>query len=294
MQNRPKHINLTYELMQLCLREKDGSYATQAARKDVLSLCAEQLKTLGFYNLHPTGLKPKHVEGLIKLWQSEEKSAGTIKNRMSHLRWWAKKIDKQNVIARDNKAYGIAERVYITNQTKAVQLEAEKLAKINDEYIKCSLELQKAFGLRREECIKFQPQYADRGDKIALKGTWTKGGKPREIPIRNDYQKEALAKAHRVAGGGSMIPSNKLYVDQLRKYEGVTKSIGLSKLHGLRHHYAQERYKELTNFESPARGGKTSKELSRHEKQIDQEARFIISQELGHEREEITAVYLGR
>lgn len=40
-----------------------------------------------------------------------------------------------------------------------------------------SLQLQQAFGLRREESIKFQPRYADRGDHIALKGSWTKGGR---------------------------------------------------------------------------------------------------------------------
>ena len=32
-----------------------------------------------------------------------------------------------------------------------------------------SLELQQAFGLRREEAIKFIPDYADRRDHIVLK-----------------------------------------------------------------------------------------------------------------------------
>ena len=31
---------------------------------------------------------------------------------MSALRWLAEKIDKQNIVARDNAAYGIAERVH--------------------------------------------------------------------------------------------------------------------------------------------------------------------------------------
>ncbi|MBK2283763.1 integrase, partial [Francisella philomiragia] len=40
--------------------------------------------------------------------------------------------------------------------------------------------------------------------------------------------------------------------------------------------------------------GKTSRELTPEQKQKDYEARMIISQELGHGREEITVQYLGR
>lgn len=38
-------------------------------------------------------------------------------------------------------------------------------------------EMQAAFGLRREESIKFAPSFADRGDSVVLKPSWTKGGK---------------------------------------------------------------------------------------------------------------------
>jgi len=287
-------INLGKELRKLCDRNRDGSFATQAARRHILSMCANQLKEAGFYNLAASGLKPKHVQTLVSRWLNEDKSSGAIKNRMAHLRWWAEKIGKQNVIARDNSTYGISERTYVTNKSKALALDEEKLAKINNEWISCSLELQKAFGLRREECLKFQPQYADLGDKIRLKDSWTKGGKPREIPIRNVYQRDILNKAHALAKNGSMIPADKTYVEQLRLYEGLTKYAGFSKMHGLRHAYAQERYKELTGYDCPAQNGKTSKELTQEEKAKDLAARLQISKELGHEREEVTAVYLGR
>jgi hypothetical protein len=41
-------------------------------------------------------------------------------------------------------------------------------------------------------------------------------------------------------------------------------------------------------------GGPKSKELSPEQKAIDREARMAVNAELGHAREEITAVYLGR
>jgi hypothetical protein len=65
-------------------------------------------------------------------------------------------------------------------------------------------------------------------------------------------------------------------------------------LHGLRHRYAQERYQELTGWPAPACGGPSDKDLKENERLNDRLARFAISQEQGHEREQITAVYLGR
>ena len=70
--------------------------------------------------------------------------------------------------------------------------------------------------------------------------------------------------------------------------------IGIDRVHGLRHHYAQACYAELTGWKAPAAGGPTARQLSAERKRIDSEARLTISRELGHEREQITAVYLGR
>jgi hypothetical protein len=156
-----------------------------------------------------------------------------------------------------------------------------------------SLELQQAFGLRREEAIKFRPGYADRGDRLVLKDTWTKGGKAREIPVCNAAQREVVARAHRLAGKGSLIPRDRNYRQQLRIYERHTANAGLSKLHGLRHAYAQDRYEELTGWKSPAAGGRAAASLSPDECRLDKAARLTISLELGHERLAVVKVYLG-
>ena len=88
------------------------------------------------------------------------------------LRWWAEKVDKRSVIARNNTHYGIANRVYVTNENKACELTPEQLEQVTDPRVRASLELQRAFGLRREEAIKFNPQWADRSDRIVLKYIW--------------------------------------------------------------------------------------------------------------------------
>lgn len=287
-------INLEKELSSLCFQNKDGSYSTQYNRRKILTQAASDLKELGFFNLSPRGLKPKHVERLVEYWKESGIKPGTIKNRMSHLRWWARKIDKPAIIARDNDYYGIDKRQYVTNKTKALRISDEQLLKIKDERIRASVELQSAFGLRREECLKFTPGYAIRKDKIVLKSSWTKGGKAREVLIRNQYQRDILEKVKNMVGNESMIPGDYKYKEWLNRYTGQVAQAGLSKLHGLRHQYAQDRYQELTGRVCPARGGLTSRELSPEQKKNDLEARLIISKELGHERESITAIYLGR
>ena len=285
--------DLNYQLKQLCQRNRDGSYGTQQNRERLLSLMADQLNVLGYRGLRAQSLKPKHVEALVTKWRQEGLSVGTVKNRMAALRWWAQKVDRRNVIARSNDHYGIPERRFVTSESKAKQVGEADLERVRDPHVRMSLELQQAFGLRREEAIKFRPSYADRGDYLVLKDTWTKGGKAREIPMRNAFQREVVARAHRLAGKGSLIPRDRNYRQQLRVYERHTANAGLSKLHGLRHAYAQDRYEELTGWKSPAAGGPAARSLSTAEREIDRQVRLTISQELGHERESITRVYCG-
>lgn len=290
-----KHV-LVKELMQLCERNRDGSFATQAARRDVLAQTGNQLLEGGFRNLPATGLKPKHVTHLVERWQAEGLSPGTTKNRLAHLRWWAEKVNKASVIPRTNSALGIERRKYVTNENRARTIDSVVLEQIKDERLRISLELQRAFGLRREECLKFQPVYAMSGgaDSIRLKASWCKGGRARVVPVLNEGQRDVLARAAALVGNGSMIPPQLSYAKRVKQYENATARVGLSKMHGLRHEYAQGRYRELTGWEAPAKGGPKAKQLTEEQKTIDLAARLQISQELGHNREAITAVYLGR
>jgi site-specific recombinase XerC len=286
--------DLNYELKQLCARNRDGSFATQVNRERILTLIANQLRELGFVNMHVQSLKPKHVEKLVERWLAEGLSAGTVKNRMAALRWWAEKIGKANVVAKSNDVYGIADRRYVTNVSKARQLTSGDLAQVTDPYTRMSLRLQAAFGLRREESLKIQPGWADHGDRLVLKDSWAKGRRAREIPIRNGEQRQILDEVKKFAGRGSLIPTDRSYVQQLRRFEYQCDQAGIHRVHGYRHQYAQERYRELTGWCAPAVGGPRSRQLTREQKLRDREARLTISRELGHEREQVTAIYCGR
>ncbi|MCY1289378.1 hypothetical protein D9M70_384680 [compost metagenome] len=246
--------DLIYTLRQLCQRNRDGSHNTQADRMRSLALAARQLREAGFRQMKASSLKGKHVQALLSRWQGEGLSSGTIKNRLSHLRWWAEKIGKAGILPADNTQLGVAERHYVTNVSKAREL-GSGFDLVTDVHVRMSLQLQAVFGLRREEAIKFQPSYADRGDHLALKGSWTKGGRERTVPITTPEQREVLKAAHRLVGAGSLIPAHRNYILQRHVYDGQCKAAGLSHMHGLRHQYAQSRYEALTGWKAPAAGG---------------------------------------
>jgi integrase len=203
-----------------------------------------------------------------------------------------RKIGKAGILPAGNAQLGIPERHHVPHENKAKAL-GDGLDRIADPHVRMSLRLQAAFGLRREESIKFRPGDADWGDHIALKGSWTKGGRERAVPVTMPEQRAVLDEARRLAGSGSLIPARKTYIQQQYVYDGQCKAAGLSNMHGLRHRYAQMRYEALTGWKAPKAGGSRVKQLDVEQRKTDREARQQISRELGHERLAVTAVYLG-
>jgi hypothetical protein len=287
--------DLNYDFKQICRHNRDGSFATQADRGNILDLVADQLHEMGFRGLRAQGFKPKHVESLVQRWLAESLAPGTIKNRMSHFRWLAEKIGKENIVERTNAAYGIADRVYVTNVDKAKDLSVPQLDQLRCPYTRMSLRLEDAFGLRREASIKIVPARADHGDRLVLQPSWNKGGREIVVPIRTAEQRQLLEEAKALANGKSLVaPGYKTYAAYLKHFRSECERVGINGVHGHRHRYAQRRYQQLTGWDCPARGGPTSKQLTKSQRLRDREARMQVSSELGHGRGQVTAVYLGR
>ena len=295
---RRKIMNkLEYGFAHILKRNRDGSYATQSNRKRMLSMFADQLKKAGYKtnDMRPSDIKGRHINALIRQWKIDNISAGTIKNRMSNIRWLAEKIGKADMI-KSNATYGIEDRKYITNTDKSLRTDSFQLEKLSS-HVRQSIELQKHFGLRREEAMKFTPDYALGGydpytaPVLKIKPSWAKGGRAREIPITSDAQRNALMAALTLAGDGSLIPAERSYKEHLGYFERETSAIGLGQTHGLRHLYAQNRYRELVGIDCPAVGGVI--DLTDEQKALDLSARQTISSELGHNRLSVTGIYLG-
>ncbi|OED38011.1 hypothetical protein AB833_21445 [Chromatiales bacterium (ex Bugula neritina AB1)] len=283
---------LNWNLKTLCDRNRDGAYATQAARRNVLQLAANQLHELNYRGIaHGNNLKPKHVHALVQHWSEQGLSNATLKNRLSHLRWLAEKTNNRSLV-KANEDYGIERRHYV-GQNRSIEFTDAKINQITHEHIRCAALLQREFGLRREEALKFRPSMAHHTSHIKIHPSWAKGGRGREVPILFQSQENALQQAHEVARNGSLIPPDKSYRQFVKTFEKTMLSVGLGKSHGARHHYAQRRYEQLTGFRCVANGGVKPSRMSGTDRQKDVQARQLVSRELGHERKQIVSVYLG-
>ena len=52
-----------------------------------------------------------------------------MKNRLAVIRWWAQKVNRQNVVARSNDHYGVPNRQFVTNESKARSVGRKNLAR---------------------------------------------------------------------------------------------------------------------------------------------------------------------
>jgi hypothetical protein len=282
---------LAYDLKNIALGDGEGSYLTRNQRHRGLQLMARELRTLGYKLPAASSLKPRHVEALVGHWQSSGLSAGTMKNRMGWLRWWAGKVRKTNVVPRDNDSAGIEKRAAF-NGNRAHITHRDKMTALPYR-MQLALRLQMAFGMRLEESLKFRVSQADKGHHLAMQSSWCKGGRAREIPITHPRQRALLEELRHECRDGSLIPTGKRYIDFRKEIEQLTWGVGIRNMHGHRHWYAQWRYAGLTGRPCPAAGGPTYERMSRVEKAADFRARMQISNELGHGRLAVTDTYLG-
>ena len=298
--SKTKLRSAKFSINELVKKTQGHSYASQADMRHMLFRCIKDLHELGYKVGHIKGLQAKHIFALVDHWKSQHKNPATIKNYMSKLRTTARLLDNSKLIKPENTAYQIERRSYAPTKNKAIhQID---LTKCTDLYIRLSLEGQALFGLRREESMKFTVREAVNGNTIIIKPSWTKGGIGRTLDITTNAQRQWLDKVARlVSPGHSLIPSDRSYKQHLNHYEAQTKAMSVCKLHGLRHAYAQRRYRDLTRFFDPRGhglicpidGGKKRDDMNQIEKAIDHKVRKIISKELGHSRISILKIYCG-
>lgn len=283
---------LQQSIYNLLKHNRDGSHETQGARQHILFQIANELVDGNYKLRNIHGFKQKHVRYLNQHWQAKGINVATIKNRNAQLRWLCEKLGKTNVVP-SNGELGIGKRQYANAVNKAIELHDIDLTKITNPHLLISLHLQRHLGLRREEALKIKPHLADKGNHIILQPSWCKGGRGRIVPILTPEARHWLDEAKKLTThpDQSLIPPEKTYIQHRYLYDKQTRRAGIKHAHGLRHAYAQDRYKELTGWECPKRGGPTAQELTKEQKQIDIKARLIISEALGHSRVQIVANY---
>src|SRR5438477_623660 len=113
MSNKHQFVS---SVIQILKHNRDGSRRTQQDRAKVLLDAIKTLYGHGYQLEHVRFIKRKHIEFLVQHWLAKGTvGAGTLKNRMSDMRWLMGKFNKLNMVP-TNDELNIPKRVYVTNR----------------------------------------------------------------------------------------------------------------------------------------------------------------------------------
>ena len=221
------------------------------------------------------------IKQIVNHYKAAGLTDATIINYVSSLRSFLFETKRTNITA-SNGELGLKRVIEYKDKSlgaKGIDIN-EKLAHFKEKDINVYVQLKIAeiAGLRREEAIHAGLAIAKdysilKGNVLELKGSWCKNGRPRNIALSDEKAKE-IKELQKYAKGGEYRMDRNLKQEKDHLSNSI-KAQGFN-MHAVRHSEAQERYAELIGK------GFTEKE-----------AKTTVSQELGHNRDYITKVYLA-
>ena len=290
-----------------------GSFKTVANHKQEAVRFVGTLRELGYGVSRWDNVSNLHVGAVVESWKAEGLSLATIKEYLSGVRAVALAYGNTKINSQ-NSAFGLGRRVYVNNLDKALpdgvySAAVESLRRGNEDQqrVAAQLVLMRELGLRHEEARKFNPQKSLLKDGRLYICAGTKGGRDRMLHNPSGKQLDAARAVAKFIGKyGNSMPNGmsekrwESYVYKQVAALGISrKACGVS-LHGLRHAYAQARYKELTGFSPPccfpnikAYMLETVSICGQEWRNVHRDAVSILARELGHNRDSVVSIYIG-
>ena len=305
------------------------SVSPDYGHKRYLVLANGCLKVLPHYGYEPTDLlklKNKHVVVIVRHWERDGLTGGTMQARYSVFTWVCERLRKTDCLPEDPASVlddpsrwrvATVARKEKTPSSKGIDT-AEMFAAIAKEHPVVALQFraQEVFGLRTKEAVRIHPHESDRGDYLLVtKGS--KGGRPRTIPfydfradfdldiddvvawdVRENAEKRALIEEMKqaTAPGRSLIPRQYTLAQWRREVRTVAAAFGLTGTdrgatpHGLRHEYLCRRAEAISGL---PRALRRTEALVGRELIRDRVARQIVAIDAGHHDTYTTEVYYG-
>ena len=235
----------------------------------------------------------KHLVSYVIYLQDTGKSPSTIKTDLAAIRFFHDKMSnpKYRLPTNDELAVELERRCFGGTDRTWSMTEFNKMlgkALANDRYdFILALYLARYAGLRIHECFRIDTATAERAlreNAITIKG---KGGKVRTVPINEQITIAMRKQLERTPRGHKLLVPDDMPTDRainhlqffIMKYRDEVRDVDSDRpmtFHGLRHTYAAEKYQELIN---------------RGRSALD--AHFEVSRLLGHERPDVTNIYLA-
>ena len=293
---------------------KEKSYRTEAIYKDGMSEFCKYLATETKIN-NVENFKAKHVIGFVGEMQNKGLSAATQKNYMSAIRDFADRVgmDQRNIPS--NKRLEIGTRVFGNVDRTWTEKEFNDFREFAKEYdnkqglgprMELILDVARNFGCRLEGILNLDLNTVNKALSTTELCTKEKNGKDNKKPVERLEQREILEK---IKAYGEENKQNKIFVPDNFKttYKEVQNFVYNNReniqnpervksadarimyienqdvykanltIHGLRHTYLQEQREHyIKNGDTP--------------KQAD----LKVSKLAGHNREEVTKIYLAK
>ena len=286
------YLALIAQLDKLARHNRQGSFRTREryyeACKRFCAFLADEFHLQKFSNVNG-----KHLVSYVLHLQERGKSASTIKTDLAAIRFFHDKVSAPKYrlpsnnelgTALERRRFGGVDRTW--SNVEFNKMLAKAMAAERWDYI-LALYLGRFAGLRIHECFRIDTATAEqalRENAITIKG---KGGKMRTVPIEDEritmMLKELLEQTPR--GHKLLVPDGTptnhaihhlqlfIYANRCDFQRDSNRPLTF---HGLRHTYAAEKYRKLIE------GGMGG---------LD--AHFAVSRLLGHERADVTNIYLA-
>lgn len=290
--HRGTEVSLVAQLNKLARHNRQGSFRTKDRYYQAMKRFCRYLAE--YYHLQKlSNVNANHLVNYVLYLQETGKSASTIKTDLAAIRFFHDKMDNPRHMLPSNGELGVAlerRRFGGVDRTWSNE-EFNKLLGIalgDDRYdYILALYLARYAGLRIHECFRIDTAIAEqalRENAITIKG---KGGKIRTVPVNEQITLAMRKQLQRTARGHKLLVPDDMPTDRaiyrletfiLTHREEIQRQAPHVPLtfHGLRHTYAAEKYRELVA------GGMG--ELDAH---------FAVSRLLGHERADVTNIYLS-
>lgn len=284
------YINLLSQAEKLYRHNRQGSYKT---RERYFEAYKRFLNFVGYsYHLQKlSNISGKHLSAYIEYMQKKGYSASTIKTDLAAIRFWQDKISNAKYVLPQNCEFELERRKFGGVDRSWSQSEYNKMISVcwkykRDDYEACIV-IARYAGLRIHEVLRIDTAIAKaalRDGYIKIKG---KGGKIRIVPINKSIEIELKKFLDLTPPGYKLfVPEGKkthIVKTELQnfiaKHRNEVRDEGSKHpltFHGLRHTFAAELEQKLI-----AEGSS------------EKTAKLTVSRLLGHEREDVTNVYLG-
>lgn len=255
--------------------------------KKFLSFCATRFRLQNLRNI-----SDKHLEAYIDYRRGNETSEKTIKSDLAAVRFFHRYIEGARFQLSGNEKFGLAstpdgraDRAWSDGEYKKMIALAERLDRPE---VALAMRLARYAGLRVHEITRLSRKDAEQALSAGMLHVKGKGGKERDIPLTTEAV-AALKEACEMAASENdkllVPPGEKTHLvikriqNFIRRHRDKVMESGKEvniTFHGLRHAYAREQFRVKVG------------ELKKIRRALAE-----VSEKLGHNRPEVTRIYLG-